>query len=205
MITIAVTGRRPKKLFDEYREAYADTNYDACEAALVRLLTKLAADNGGIHVQCGGAQGADMLAAEAALSAADAGAQVQLDLKLPYPGQDARWSAWGRFGQAAYRHQLKRAASVSYLLDRQPTDKRMAVSALMGRNQKLLDGADVVVCIARGDEIASGLDGIIAAKGGTADMLSRALERGVQHIIGVSLDGAIRTLAHPDLDPNGAR
>ena len=101
MITIAITGRRPKKLFDEYREAYADTNYDACEDALVRLLTKLAADNGGIHVQCGGAQGADMLAAEAALSAADAGAQIQLDLKLPYPGQDARWSVWGRFGQAA--------------------------------------------------------------------------------------------------------
>lgn len=117
----------------------------ACEAGVTRFLN-------------GGAQGFDLMAAEAVLAVSEKRPGITLELELPSPRHAENWPAGDR---ERFERIAASAASVRYAADAN------FPFAYLSRNRALVDRADCCICYLK------------KTKGGTMYTVNYAFERGL--------------------------
>lgn len=160
---ITFTGKRPTSLY-----GYNNTNniYPWVTTAIATALrTLIMGLNEPIEVRTGGAQGADMLAFDAAETLKQEGFNLRNVLYLPFPEQSDRWPERGYFTPTVWRKHIDLADDVNYVY---PDNTGNIVGKLMGRNTAMIRGADRLAAIVK---TPMGLDGI---KGGTGQAIRTA-------------------------------
>lgn len=166
--TVCFTGKRPKELFGYERGCYTE---------LVDRLTqeciRLAGQGYGTFIT-GGAQGSDQLAFWAVDKAKRQGCKVCSTVFRPFENQENKWAKDGLFGQKEYWLMCRRADSVITCGGRLgPLEGMGAVVRCMNaRNHAMVDAADLVFGICRGDPWNGG------CTGGTVECLKYAKVKG---------------------------
>lgn len=148
---IAFTGQRPKNLYGY------DSNegYDQIKDAITKVLTEKI--KGPVEIRTGGAQGADMLAFAAADELKKEGFDIRNTLYLPYPEQPDVWLEEGIFGQEAWRNNIEKADEARYVYDKR--DEANGSRQLMDRNDAMLNGAEILIAVAKTKSTLSGISG----------------------------------------------
>lgn len=165
--TICFTGHRPKGLCGYDKNSYQDFVQN-----FARKLASLY-DRRPLTFISGGAQGFDQLAfwsvdiAKNFLPESER-ANIRNVVYVPFRGQESRWLDNGLFGKTEYNSMLKAADEVKYLMDAIPSN---AVSALMSRNHAMVDAADKVIALYKGDDWET-------ASGGTSECMRYAHNHG---------------------------
>lgn len=165
--TIAFTGPRPKKLYG-YQW---NRQWQHLFAQLTALL-QFCASHGTAAFLSGGAQGFDTIAFDAVQQIKADGCAVENKIYIPFPGQDARWSQTGYFGQTQYRQRLAEADAVIDVSARFGGRCTNAVAMLMKRNEAMIDDADLIIGLWNPSR------DFLLEKGGTAAALRYAKAKG---------------------------
>lgn len=168
MNTVCFTGSRPKKLCGYNKESYA---------GFVRWLTDYL-DNefyskGVSRYISGGAQGFDQIAFWAVYYLSKRHPEIENIVYVPFRGQEQIWAETGLFSKQQYHTMLKYATDVRVLW---PVDKKashhIVSHALIQRNHKMVNDADAVVALYKGNDY-------MHSSGGTAECIRYALENKV--------------------------
>ena len=142
---IAFTGQRPKDLV-----GYDEAKYQQFLTQLENILARY-----GEHTEfiCGGAQGFDQLAFEAALRLKRRYPDVKIHLYVPFRGQESQWLAHGYFSQDMYNRQKNSADTVKYISDiTSGSDYSAIVKAMYARNEAMVRDADIVIALYSQDD-----------------------------------------------------
>ncbi len=165
MNTVAFTGHRPKDLagyvpnnYLKFNQQFDNVLYELYKCGVRRFIS-------------GGAQGFDQLA----FWRVDCFKMTHKDIEnivyVPFKGQEDRWLKDGFFSQAEYHNMLRDADKVVYLSEEKPEGYGNIAKALMQRNERMVDDADIVVALYEDDSWTT-------AKGGTAEAMRYAHECG---------------------------
>lgn len=132
----------------------------ALQAKLEYSLLRLAENYVDVFI-CGGAEGFDLLAAEAVLALKPDFPQVQLKLYLPFPGHESRFSAQNKARFYAIR---ERADEVRYISD------AYFDGCFIKRDHAMVDDGHVCVCYMTRCRSGTGLTMRYAIKKGLTTM-----------------------------------
>lgn len=154
----AFTGYRPAKL------PFSAEKDPACLALKMRLKDEIynAVSDGYTDFVCGMALGSDTWAAELVLEVKETLSGIKpihLHAYLPFPGQDARWSAQSR---RRYREILEQCDSVTEICSHYTPD------SMDRRNRAMVQRANRLIAVFDGK------------KGGTANTIRMAHEQGLE-------------------------
>lgn len=146
MFTIAFTGSRPKSLYGYGR----DDAYYQLESGLITMLSRLMSRHlDELTFWTGGAQGADQIAFQAVQAMKGRTVRrIHNNVAVPFPGQDAAWSADGLFSRKEYQLMLRDADDVVVL---DPKRQHVAAADYHTRNRFMVDKADLVIAISMQD------------------------------------------------------
>ena len=179
-LRVAVTGHRPDRL--------RASDLPGLRAVMREVMTLLGQAGGGdVTVVSPLAEGADRLAAEAALAAG-----FRLVCPLPFPRDEYARDFAESASEAAFRALLARAAVVDELPGSRttPAAKQAAYAAVGAR---VLDGADLLLAIWDGRPSRG--------SGGTAEVIARARRRGLPTVwIGARPPHAVSVLMGDESD-----
>lgn len=166
--TVCFTGKRPKELF-----GYERGHYTALVDRLTQECIRLAGQEYGTFIT-GGAQGSDQIVFWAVDKAKRQGCKVCSTVFRPFEGQENKWAKDGLFGQKEYWLMCRRADAVITCGDRPGPSEGMGavIRCMNARNHAMVDAADLVFGICRGDPWNGG------CAGGTAECLKYAKAKG---------------------------
>ncbi len=163
MKTVAFTGHRPKDL-----AGYAANKYVYFNQQLNGVIYDLYS-NGIRRFISGGAQGFDQLAFWRIDCLKISHNDIENIVYVPFRGQEDKWLKDGIFSQTEYNNMLRHADEVKYLIDTKPTYYKDVAEALLSRNRKMVDDAEIVVALYEDDSWRT-------AKGGTAEAMRYAYD-----------------------------
>ncbi|MCM1295867.1 MAG: DUF1273 domain-containing protein [Muribaculaceae bacterium] len=153
LLTAAVTGHRPDKLFGY---DLMDPRYTAIRNAIRGILER----EESTAVWTGMALGTDMLAALAAIDMQDGGSGIKLLAAIPFRGHKS--PKWPKLTQDLYEAILYRSAETHLV-----TDAGFSIKALDDRNKYMCDRADYLIAVSAG------------TKGGTENCMKYARRIGL--------------------------
>lgn len=158
---VCFTGHRPKDLYgkDNYVE------WDKLKVKLIKAIEEQYANGKRVFIH-GGAQGVDMIAAEAVQEFARTHDDVRSIIAVPYESQDSTYDP-GRFSKSNYRS--IRNESEEYVISEDPVSYEDSVDKLMKRNEWMLNHSSAVITAHTGKKY-----------GGTAKTLRAARKKGMK-------------------------
>ena len=167
--TVTFTGPRPKKLF-----GYNDKESYQKIVDVLKIQVKDAYDNGARRFISGGAQGLDQMAFWAVYSVKKEHPDIQNILYIPHKKQADAWSETGLFSKKQHELMLSLADEVKYIdndYNVDTSDKKGVVTALMLRNQVMVDDSDLLIALYPHNK------DYYSEKGGTEECIKYAIKQ----------------------------